>query len=53
MRLFWIVAGVMVLDQATKLIVRLNMDIGHLGRSIYWVTGSSLLTPKILEWLSG
>ena len=31
MRLFWIVAGVMVLDQATKLIVRLNMDIGHLG----------------------
>ena len=31
MRLFWIVAGVMVLDQATKLVVRLNMDIGHLG----------------------
>ena len=31
MRLFWIVAGVMVLDQATKLIVRLNMDIGRLG----------------------
>ena len=31
MRLFWIVAGVMVLDQATKLIVRLKMDIGHLG----------------------
>jgi len=31
MRLFWIVAGVMVLDQATKLMVRLNMDIGHLG----------------------
>ncbi len=31
MRLFWIVAGVMVLDQATKLVVRLKMDIGHLG----------------------
>ena len=31
MRLFWIVAGVLVLDQATKLIVRLNMDTGHFG----------------------
>ena len=53
MRLFWIVAGVMVLDQATKLIVRLNMDIGHLGAIDLLGDGSSLLTPRILEWLSG
>ncbi len=31
MRLFWIVAGVLVLDQVTKVVVRLNMDSGHLG----------------------
>lgn len=31
MRLFWIAAGVLVLDQATKVIVRLSMDPGPLG----------------------
>ncbi len=31
MRLLWIAAGVLVLDQASKVIVRLNMDQGHLG----------------------
>ncbi len=31
MRLFWIVAGVLVLDQVTKVVVRLNMDSGHIG----------------------
>ncbi len=31
MRLFWIVTGVLILDQATKVIVRTNMDPGHFG----------------------
>ena len=31
MRLFWIAAGVLLLDQATKIIVRLNMAPGRLG----------------------
>ncbi len=31
MRLFWIVSGVLVLDQVTKVVVRLNMDSGHIG----------------------
>ncbi|MCY3487403.1 MAG: signal peptidase II [Bacteroidetes bacterium] len=31
MRLFWIVAGVLILDQTTKVIVRTNMDPGHFG----------------------
>ena len=31
MRLFWIAAGILVLDQMTKVIVRLNMDQGQLG----------------------
>ncbi|MCY4160008.1 MAG: signal peptidase II [Bacteroidetes bacterium] len=31
MRFLWVVAGVLVLDQVTKLIVRLNMDMGHIG----------------------
>ena len=31
MRLFWIAAGILVLDQVTKVIVRLNMNQGYLG----------------------
>jgi len=31
MRLLWIAAGVLALDQVTKVIVRLNMDQGYLG----------------------
>ncbi|MCY4172255.1 MAG: signal peptidase II [Bacteroidetes bacterium] len=31
MRLLWIAVGVLTLDQATKVIVRLNMEQGHLG----------------------
>ncbi len=31
MRLFWIVAGVLALDQATKFLVRLNMTQGYFG----------------------
>lgn len=31
MRLFWIAAGIFLLDQLTKVVVRLNMDLGHFG----------------------
>jgi len=31
MRLFWIASGVLLLDQGTKVIVRLNMEQGHIG----------------------